>query len=574
MYVLVFNFLELAILALVIIIAIKAPESAFIRIRQLLRKLDVIALNPKLSIIASGLIATIGSLGVALLLGVPAPRYHDEFSNLLAAHTFASGRITNPTHPMWIHFETFHVIHQPSYASKFPPAQGLMLAAGQFIGGHPIIGVWVSVGLACAALCWMLQAWMPRRWAFFGTILFLLQVRFYHNFPYSPAAVLGYWSQSYWGGAVAALGGALVFGALPRIVRKPRIPLSLMLGLGLAILANSRPFEGLVVCIATAIALPCLMMRQQCIWRRELVTQVLLPISLVLVLTLAVMGWYNHRVTGNAFQFPYLLHSQTYMVAPFFFFQNQRPLGTYHHELIRDFHTGWELAPYMSHQTAWGLFQQTVHKLFTLWEFYIGPTLTIPFLVMIPFYWRNRRIRFALATCALSLAVILAVNWIFPHHVAPLTALVSFLVLQSIRQMNLWTWRGDPIGRRLVYAVPVALTASLVLFFCLRLRFTSEDLNEWRTQIIAQLNRQAGQHLVLVRYVRRDRDYLPSHFEWVYNEPDIDHAKIVWAREMDEIKDRELLDYFSTRSAWLLIHEEKKSPVLVPYSRQQSKQQH
>lgn len=254
MHVLIYNFFELSIVTIVALVALKAPESAFIRSRQLLSKLDWIALDPKLSIIISGLLAIIGSLGVSLLFGIPEPRYHDEFSNLLAAQTFASGRITNPPHPMWIHFETFHVIHQPSYVSKFPPAQGLILAAGQIIGGHPIVGVWVSVGLACAALCWMMQAWMPRRWAFFGTILLLLQVRFYHNFPYSPGAVLGYWSQSYWGGAMAVLGGALVFGALPRIVRKTRIFDALMLGLGLAILANNRPFEGFVTTIATAIA--------------------------------------------------------------------------------------------------------------------------------------------------------------------------------------------------------------------------------------------------------------------------------------------------------------------------------
>jgi hypothetical protein len=84
-----------------------------------------------------------------------------------------------------------------------------------------------------------------------------------------------------------------------------------------------------------------------------------------------------------------------------------------------------------------------------------------------------------------------------------------------------------------------------------------------RPRLMANLRRQGGRHLVVVRYA-------PTHYhvgladvpeEWVYNDADIDGSPVVWALDMGEEKNRELLDYYKHRQVWLL--EPDTDPVVL-----------
>jgi hypothetical protein len=149
-----------------------------------------------------------------------------------------------------------------------------------------------------------------------------------------------------------------------------------------------------------------------------------------------------------------------------------------------------------------------------------------------------------------------------PHYAAPIIGLVVMLVLQALRHLRLWRWRGRPVGRLVVWTLVAITVVSFAQAFAQRMQLKAIGWQYERARVLGELQADGGRHLVIMRYGLRHA----QNEEWVYNEADIDGARVVWAREMDRTQMHRLLEYFHDRQVWLLeINGDDGPPKLLPY---------
>ncbi len=535
-------------------------NSIFTRIENAFRSL---ARRRGLSVLVVGLTAICLRLAMLPIIPIPLPFVPDDFSFLLAAQTFASGRLTNPTPAMWVHFETIHVTMVPTYMSMYFPAQGLVLAAAKVLTGQPWFGVLLMGALMCAALCWMLQAWLPAEWALLGGMIAVIRL-----------ALFSYWMNTYsGGGSVAALGGALVLGSLPRLTRTAKTRYAVLLALGMVLMGTTRPYESMLMTLPVAAYLLHWLWKGSNRPSAAKMMRIAVAPLLVLVAGASFLGYYDYRAFGHATTLPYTVDRAEYAMAPYYIWQQPRPEPLYRHEVMRHFYYVNELKGFQEVKDA--VVAQTIVKGVRAFEFYAGILLLIP-LIMVRRIFLDRRIRFLLLCVLILTAGMMIEIFFIPHYIAPFTAAFYAIGLQMMRHLRVWKPGGQPVGRGMVRMMMVAcvlLAGMRVYAGPLHLRLAKWPPSAWadkwygpdhfgteRAQADANLNALPGKQLAIVRYSSQHNPF----DEWVYNAADIDGAKVVWAREMDTADNLKLLGYYKDRQVWL-VQPDQQPVSITPY---------
>ena len=456
-----------------------------------------------------GLSVLLLRLAILPMYPIPLPFAPDDFSFLLAADTFAHGRLTNPTPAMWTHFESIHITMQPTYQSMYFPGQGLLLAAGTVLFGHPWFALLAMDALMCAALCWMLQAWLPPNWALLGGFIAVLRL-----------GLFSYWINTYHAaGSLAALGGALVLGALPRLMKTARLRYAMLMGAGIAILVLTRPYEGLLLCLPVAVVLGRWMWKGKNRPSAAAMARLAAAPLVFGIAAVAWMGYYDYRAFGNPLTPPYAVDRETYAIAPYYVWQEPRPEPNYRYPEMRKFYHEGELDYLQGDPFGHRLFAANAGEGRISCSCFIPAFALLLPLLMVRRVFLDRRIRF-LVVCVLILAAGMVDRdlsaaalrgSVYARHFMPSVCRRCVTCGCGSRKASRLGWRwcgyggfvcahgGAAAFRRPLQIAPPEWPPSNWNFTW----FGPEHFGVERAQIEARLSSLPGGQLVIVRYSAR-----------------------------------------------------------------------
>ena len=492
---------------------------------------------------------------LTLISGVREPSTHDEFVYLYAADTFTHGRLANPTPVSPRSFESYHVLVEPVYTSKYPPIQGVFLAVGKFVTDLPIAGVWLSSVFAALVLMWLLRAFFSPQWALWGTLLWVC----------SPLNII--WSGYYWGGHAAMIGGALSLGAFFRHRNRPSARLAAAWAGGVFLLFHSRPFEGVILTTTLVILYAADLVKSRFESPQRWPATVL---CIGMFLSLASVALYDLRITGDPFQIPYALQHRQYHHTPLFVFDDA---GTPTREVprfIKELDDRWMSEFQADYGTRSAALKSTGERLLI----YPAWLTRSPFLLILlacgfiaAVYRRTREDVYILVPIAASAVGLLLTTFTGDRFAAPITGLAVILMTFGARRVIAGASYLRPLVAALPFIVIAGYLAGLFMTEASRKQHIAASFDSRRDGFASR--REIEDHLIAsagkdIIFVETTNVNPADPRFYVYNEADMANAEIIWAHRLSDTENRTVTGAFPNRNIWLLKNDGGKAR-LTPF---------
>jgi hypothetical protein len=321
----------------------------------------------------------------------------------------------------------------------------------------------------------------------------------------------------------------------------------LLIGLGAGVLLHTRPWEGALLCLGSALGFALTgWPRGGNVLRARLLAAAAMA-GVALAAAVLVLGLWTFRVTGQAFVHPRSLYQKEFVPAPVFFWQSSSvPSGTLRAPNLRRYLGDWQKS-----SVSWGGAEASVPPAlgFAVWlrNFKILDA-SVAAALLVFFASRGGASRFLLVTFATFFAGVSLQNFRLMHYLAPAFGLFALLVVLALRTLSCGLLRRRALGRVLPALLVAVAAAGLVRNTFLVIRNGPDAFASRRAAILGRLETLPGEHLVFVRYLpgwENDRD-------WIVNGADVRGAKVVFARQLTGPEDGCLAQWMGPRKTWLL----------------------
>jgi hypothetical protein len=265
---------------------------------------------------------------------------------------------------------------------------------------------------------------------------------------------------------------------------------------------------------------------------------------------MAGQAYLDFRVTGSALTLPYVQHIREYSVAPTLWVQHLRTPTLETNAQVHEQHAGSEVRLYEERRDGVrGTLEWAVEARDLLNSCIPAGLGAIG--VLSALFWVDPTVRVLWMVLAVSGIPLFLETWVHLHYMSPvIVTLIALLfrVLWLSRKLR-WNQRRTGIvlsGLLLCTMFPFAIFASA--WNAWEEKQDPSPFAVARSRITRDLLARDGMHVVFVRYS-------PEHnveVEWVYNTADIDRQRLIWARDLGDELNGQLIRYYPGRHFWIL----------------------